>query len=74
MVNAKNITKVRVIATSLCLNQPLVSMIKDDLLKAWRSGILAYEHKPGRLFQSVTQASYDTWSDGPFGRTGDDFS
>ena len=49
-------------------------MSEDDLLKAWRSGILAYEHKPGRLFQSVTQASYDTWSDGPFGRTGDDFN
>lgn len=47
-------------------------MNEDDLLKAYRSSILAYENKPGRLFQSVTQASYDTWSDGPFGRTGDD--
>jgi predicted metalloprotease with PDZ domain len=46
----------------------------EDLLKAYRSSILAYENKPGRLFQSVTQASYDTWSDGPFGRTGDDIN
>lgn len=49
-------------------------MSEDDLLKALRSSIMAYEHKPGRLFQSVTQASYDTWSDGPFGRTGDDIN
>ena len=47
---------------------------ENDLIKAYRSSILAYENKPGRLFQSVTQASYDTWSDGPFGRTGDDFN
>jgi predicted metalloprotease with PDZ domain len=44
----------------------------DDVLKALQSNIIAYENKPGRLFQSATQASYDTWSDGPFGRTGDE--
>ena len=47
---------------------------EEDLLNAYRSSIVAYEHKPGHLFQSVTQASYDTWSDGPFGRTGDDIN
>ena len=47
---------------------------EDDLIKAYRSSLIAYEHKPGHLFQSVTQASYDTWSDGPFGRTGDDIN
>ena len=45
---------------------------EDDLIKAYHSSLIAYEHKPGHLFQSVTQASYDTWSDGPFGRTADD--
>jgi len=45
---------------------------EDDLLKNFENHIRAYENKPGRLFQSVAQASYDTWADGPFGRTGDD--
>ena len=45
---------------------------QDDVLNAFRSNILAYEGKPGRLYQSLTQASYETWSDGPFGRTGDE--
>jgi len=45
---------------------------EDELLNAFRSNILAYEGKPGRLYQSLTQASYETWSDGPFGRTGDE--
>lgn len=43
-----------------------------DLLKKFEGHLLNYENKPGRLFQSVSQASYDTWADGPFGRTGDD--
>ncbi|MEP7377043.1 MAG: hypothetical protein ABI675_26825 [Chitinophagaceae bacterium] len=47
---------------------------EEDLLNAYRSSIMAYENKPGHLFQSVTQASFDTWSDGPFGRTGDDIN
>ncbi len=45
---------------------------EDELFNAFRSNILAYEGKPGRLYQSLTQSSYETWSDGPFGRTGDD--
>jgi len=47
---------------------------EDELFNAFRSNILAYEGKPGRLYQSLTQASYETWSDGPFGRTGDDLN
>jgi predicted metalloprotease with PDZ domain len=46
----------------------------DELFDAFRSNILAYEGKPGRLYQSLTQSSYETWSDGPFGRTGDDLN
>jgi len=44
----------------------------DDVLKAIESNIQAYENEPGHLFQSATQASYETWDDGPFGRTGDE--
>jgi predicted metalloprotease with PDZ domain len=47
---------------------------EEHLLNAFRSNINAYESKPGRLFQSLTQASYETWSDGPFGRTGDEIN
>ncbi|MBG6234735.1 putative metalloprotease with PDZ domain [Pedobacter sp. CAN_A7] len=44
----------------------------EDILKNFQFSIKAYESSPGRFFQSVSQASYDTWSDGPFGRTGDE--
>ncbi|MBD2756427.1 M61 family metallopeptidase [Spirosoma validum] len=47
-------------------------MTDDELLNALRTNLSAYENKPGHLFQSATQASYETWEDGPFGRTGDD--
>lgn len=45
-----------------------------DLLDMFTGNIVNYENKPGHLFQSVTQASYETWSDGPFGRTGDELN
>lgn len=44
----------------------------DDLLNAFTHNIQAYENQPGHLFQSAAQASFETWDDGPFGRTGDD--
>ncbi len=44
---------------------------REELLQSFTATIRRMESSPGRLFQSVTQASYDTWSDGPFGRTGD---
>ncbi len=30
------------------------------------------ENNPGRLYQSLTQASYNTWKDGPFGKQGEE--
>lgn len=47
---------------------------EEELMANLRGNILAFEGKPGRLFQSLVQASYDTWSDGPFGRTADEIN
>jgi predicted metalloprotease with PDZ domain len=47
-------------------------MTQEELLNSFRSNMMAYENKPGHLYQSVAEASYETWSDGPFGRTGDE--
>ncbi|MBK9492670.1 MAG: hypothetical protein IPO07_30780 [Haliscomenobacter sp.] len=44
----------------------------EELLEALRKNIQGFEDKPGRLYQTLLQASYETWSDGPFGRTGDE--
>ena len=44
---------------------------EEELFEAFRSNIRAFEGKPGRLYQTLEQASFETWSDGPFGRTGD---
>ncbi len=44
----------------------------DDLMDGLQGRLLGYENKPGRLYQSATQASYNTWSDGPFGRSDDE--
>lgn len=44
----------------------------EDIFKNFQRSIRTYENSPGRFFQTVSQASYDTWSDGPFGRTGDE--
>lgn len=43
-----------------------------ELFNAFKGNILAFENKPGKRFQTLEQASYETWSDGPFGRTGDE--
>jgi len=43
-------------------------MTQEELLEALRKNIAAYENNTGRLFQSATQSSYDTWNQGPFGR------
>jgi len=47
-------------------------MSDAEFWKAIRGNMMNYENKPGRLFQSVAAASYNTWGDGPFGRTGDE--
>lgn len=46
----------------------------EELFNAFRNNMLAFEGKPGRLYQTLEQSSYDTWSDGPFGRTGDELN
>jgi predicted metalloprotease with PDZ domain len=39
----------------------------EECIQQLRSNLLAYETKPGRLHQSLTQASWNTWTDGFFG-------
>lgn len=40
------------------------------LLSNFQKNIDAVENNPGRRYQSLQQASYNTWSDGPFGTQG----
>ncbi len=40
------------------------------LLNNFEKNINTIENSSGRLYQSLAQASYDTWSDGPFGKQG----
>jgi predicted metalloprotease with PDZ domain len=47
-------------------------MTNEEYLKSISARIQSFENKPGRLFQTAADASYSTWEDGPFGRTGDD--
>ncbi len=47
-------------------------MTREELFRGIASRIASYENQPGKNFQSATQASYNTWSDGPFGRTEDE--
>jgi len=44
----------------------------ETLFENFNRNITATENNPGRLFQSLQQASYATWSDGPFGTQGKD--
>lgn len=46
-------------------------MSDDDLIASIESNINAFENDPGKQYQSLSQASYNTWSDGPFGRSPD---
>lgn len=39
----------------------------EELLFSIESDLNAYENDPGRRYQSLSQSSYNTWSDGPFG-------
>ncbi|HEU5167074.1 MAG TPA: hypothetical protein VFU29_16100, partial [Chitinophagaceae bacterium] len=43
-----------------------------ELFNAFRGNMVAFENKPGKHYQTLEQASYETWSDGPFGKTGDE--
>jgi predicted metalloprotease with PDZ domain len=42
-------------------------MTGEELLHHFSSDIAAYEQEPGHRYQSLAQASENTWSDGPFG-------
>lgn len=42
-----------------------------DVLGYLKNNIAAYEKGVGKQYQSLQQASYNTWSDGPFGRKDD---
>ena len=42
-------------------------MSDDELLTSIESNINAIENDAGRQYQSLSQASYETWDDGPFG-------
>ncbi|PHN02105.1 M61 family metallopeptidase [Flavilitoribacter nigricans] len=46
----------------------------EDIIKTFERTIRSVESSPGSRFQSVTQASFDTWSDGPFGRKNDELN
>ncbi|MGM9509416.1 M61 family metallopeptidase [Larkinella sp. GY13] len=47
-------------------------MTEEEVFGALQRNVASYENKPGHRFQSATQASFETWEDGPFGRTGDE--
>jgi predicted metalloprotease with PDZ domain len=42
-------------------------MSEDELLKSFEDNINTIENDPGRKYQSLSQGSYETWDDGPFG-------
>jgi predicted metalloprotease with PDZ domain len=42
-------------------------MTGEELLHHFSSDIASYEKEPGHFYQSLAQASENTWSDGPFG-------
>ncbi len=44
----------------------------QTLLSHFEQNLNAYENNPGRFHQSLKQASYHTWSDGPFGTKGNE--
>lgn len=44
---------------------------EQNIFNALQGNIRAFQTQPGRLYQSLQQASYNTWSDGPFGRRDD---
>jgi predicted metalloprotease with PDZ domain len=45
---------------------------EDMILGNFSSNITNYENHPGKRYQSLVQASYNTWSDGPNGNIGKD--
>ncbi len=46
-------------------------MAQKELLEAIGKNIAAYENGTGRLFQSATQSSFESWTQGPFVKRGE---
>ncbi len=46
-------------------------MTQKELLDALARNIAAYENSTGRLFQSATQSSFESWTQGPFVKRGE---
>jgi len=44
----------------------------EEMLSLLSRTLEAAENDPGRKFQTLAEASYSTWDDGPFGRQGED--
>jgi predicted metalloprotease with PDZ domain len=44
---------------------------EQTLFTDFEKSIEVFENNTGRLYQSLAQASYQTWSDGPFGKQGE---
>jgi predicted metalloprotease with PDZ domain len=44
---------------------------RDELLESLGRSIAAYEEGTGRYFQSATQSSFETWTQGAFGGRGE---
>lgn len=48
-------------------------LISDQVLYTnFENSINAFENSPGKGYQSLTQSSFETWSDGPFGKQNED--
>lgn len=47
---------------------------REEYLSYLSRSILGYENKPGRWFQTPSEASWNTWSEGPFGRMDAEFN
>ena len=44
----------------------------EDVYATISRGITSYENNPGKHHQSLVDSSYETWHDGPFGKSGAD--
>lgn len=45
---------------------------ESDFLKGVASGITQFENNPGKEYQSLIESSFETWHEGPFGKSGKD--
>ncbi|TXK01946.1 M61 family metallopeptidase [Flagellimonas aequoris] len=45
---------------------------EDDFLQDIAAGITQFENNPGKDYQSLIESSFETWHEGPFGKSGKD--